>query len=77
MDELDENTHEQANAQKLRNLTGSYKDILGADWKTKLDDIKTEIEWCKSNNLPHPAFNLISGGERHESFDKPTSEAGN
>ena len=77
LEELDENAHEQANAQKLRNLTGSYKDILGPDWKSKLETVREEIDWCKSNNLPHPAFNLISGGERHESFDKPTSEEGN
>lgn len=64
MDELDENTHQDAVEKKLRNMTGSYADELGSDWKEKLEAIKEEIDWCKKNNLPHPAFSMISGGER-------------
>ena len=33
MDEIDENTHQDAVEKKLRNMTGSYREILGADWK--------------------------------------------
>lgn len=36
MEELDENAHQDANEKKLRNMTGSYRDILGPDWKTTL-----------------------------------------
>lgn len=64
MDELDENSYQDAVAKKLRNLTGSYRDILGADWKEKLSTIRDEIDWCKSENLPHPAYSMCSGGER-------------
>lgn len=64
MDEIDENAHQDAVEKKLRNMTGSYADELGSDWKEKLTAIKEEIDWFKQNNLPHPAFNQISGGER-------------
>lgn len=54
-------------------MTGSYRDILGPDWKNVLETVKDEIDWCKSNNLPHPAFSMISGGER-TGADKTSSE---
>lgn len=64
MEELDENSHQEAVEKKLRNMTGSYRDILGPDWKSTLETVRDEIDWCKKNNLPHPAFDMISGGER-------------
>lgn len=36
MDEIDENTHQDAIGKQLTNLTGSYREVLGADWKEKL-----------------------------------------
>lgn len=62
--DADENAHQDAAEKKLRNMTGSYADELGPDWKDKLIAIRDEINWFKENNLPHPAFNMISGGER-------------
>lgn len=64
MEELDENSHQDAVEKKLRNMTGSYREVLGPDWKSTLETVRDEIDWCKKNNLPHPAFNMISGGER-------------
>lgn len=64
MDELDESLHQDAVAKKLKNLTSSYKGELGPDWKEKLLNIRDEIDWFKANNLPHPAFAMLSGGER-------------
>ena len=64
MDELDENSHQDAVEKKIRNMMTSYADELGSDWKDKLMQIKDEIDWFKKNNLPHPAYNMISGGER-------------
>lgn len=64
MEELDENSHQDAVGKKLRNMTGSYREVLGPDWKSTLETVRDEIDWCKQNNLPHPAFNMISGGER-------------
>ena len=64
MDELDENSHQDAVGKKLANMTGSYAEELGPDWREKLTAIKEEVDWFKKNNLPHPAFSMISGGER-------------
>lgn len=64
MDELDELQHQNAVEKKLKNMVGSYKEELGADWKEKLTTIKDEINWFKANGLPHPAYEMLSGGER-------------
>ena len=64
MEELDELQHQNAVEKKLRNMTSSYKQELGPDWKETLSTIKEEIDWCKANRLPHPSFGMISGGER-------------
>ena len=74
MDELDELQHQNAVEKKIKNMVGSFKEELGPDWKEKLTTIKDEIDWFKKNNLPHPAFNMISGGERHESYEQPSNE---
>ena len=49
---------------KLKNMTGSYNEFYGSDWKEKLQQVKEEIAWCKANGLPHPAYEMKSGGER-------------
>lgn len=74
IDDIDEVRHEEAIGMKLRNMTTTLKEELGSDWKEHLDQYKEEIDWCKENGLPHPAFNMLSGGERHESYDEPNTE---
>lgn len=61
--ELDEYSHQMAITLKLQNMTGSYREFYGNDWREKLNQIKDEIQWFKENGLPHPANKLISGGE--------------
>lgn len=73
-EDIDEVAQQNAMQSKLRNMTGNYRDYYGADWREKLLQVKREIDWCRENGLPHPAYNLISGGERHESFEKPNDE---
>lgn len=46
---------------RLRNYTGSYAEIYGADWREKLAAIGREIEWCKANGIVHPAMVTVSG----------------
>lgn len=46
---------------RLRNYTGSYADIYGADWREKLQAIGREIEWCKANGIVHPAMVTVAG----------------
>lgn len=62
--ELDEQAYQNATAMKLKNMTGSYAEYWGNDWKEKLMQIRDEINWCKENGLPHPSFEMKSGGER-------------
>ena len=64
MEEVDELQHQNAVSLKLQNLTGSIRDELGPDWREKMQQINEEIAWCRANNLPHPAYAMISGGER-------------
>ena len=75
MEELDENSHQDAVQKKLRNMTGSYREVLGPDWKSTLETVRDEIDWCKQNNLPHPAFSMISGGERSGVEELSNSES--
>ena len=74
IDDIDPVQKETATEMKLRNMTSTLKEELGSDWEEKLEQYKYEIEYCKKNGLPHPAFNMISGGERHESFEPTTTE---
>lgn len=64
MQEADELNHQNAVEKKFANLTGSFRDEYGSDWREKLMQIKEEIDWCKANNIPHPSFAMKSGGER-------------
>ena len=77
LDELDEAAHQSAAEMKLRNLTGSLRDELGADWEDKLLQIKNEIDFCKRNGLPHPSFAMLSGGERTGAETLPNDEQSN
>lgn len=63
LDSLDPVANEQANEMKLRNMTSNYREILGQDWKTKLEQSASEIKWLKEHNLPMPQYYLLSGGE--------------
>lgn len=74
IDDIDEVKHQEAVEKKLRNMTSTLKDELGNDWKEQLKQYKSEIDYCRENGLPHPAFNMISGGERHEAFEKNVQE---
>lgn len=75
MNELDEQAYQNATAMKLKNMTGSYSEFYGSDWKEKLQQVKEEIAWCKENGLPHPAYEMKSGGERTGVEDN--TESGN
>lgn len=74
VDDFDEVETQRAIDMKLRNMTSTLKEEIGYDWKEQLEQYKYEIEWCKKNGLPHPAFNMISGGERHEAFVESEEE---
>lgn len=62
MREVNQVDEQNAVSMKLKNGTGSYLEIYGADWKEKLAQIAEEIKFCKSVGLPHPALQTVSGG---------------
>lgn len=62
IDQFDEVEHQNAIRLSLENCTASYRDILGMDWKEKLQQIAYEQKWFDENGLLHPHHKLISGG---------------
>lgn len=63
LDSCDESATEAANFQKLKNLTGSYREILGNDWREKLTQVAEEVRWMRENGMTHPSALMLSGGE--------------
>lgn len=47
----------------LENNTKTYREILGNDWKEKLQQVADEHEWMREHGMIHPSEKLISGGE--------------
>lgn len=47
----------------LENNTKTYKEILGMDWKEKLQQVADEHKWMREHGMIHPSEKLISGGE--------------
>jgi hypothetical protein len=63
IDELDEVAHANAIGLQLRNMTKTYKDVLGNDWKHKLIQTAYERRWMLENGITPPADLMISGGQ--------------
>ena len=70
IDTLDPTANENAIQLQLKNMTKSYKDILGSDWKEKLLQIADERKWMKSNGITPPQDLMISGGQTEASKTK-------
>ena len=51
----------------LENNTRTYKEILGNNWKEKLEQTAYEHKWMSEHGILHPAEKLISGGQSAES----------
>jgi len=61
MKEVNEVDNQTAINLKLKNATGSYLELYGADWREKLTQVGAEIQWCKEHQIPHPALQTVSG----------------
>lgn len=62
----------------LENNTRTYKEILGNNWKEKLEQTAYEHKWMSEHGITHPAEKMISGGETTASknaVEKPIEEA--
>ena len=63
LDSCDEAAQENANALKLKNMTGTYREILGNDWREKLLQSAAEAKWMREHGLTPPSSLMLSGGE--------------
>lgn len=63
MDELDVTAYQTGIRLALENGTATYSEILGMNWKEKLQQSADERKWMRENGLTHPADLMISGGE--------------
>ena len=72
MDELDELQHQNAVEKKLRNMTATYSEILGSDWKEKLEQTAYEHRWMKEHGMTHPQDLMLSGGQTESSKNEET-----
>lgn len=63
IDSLDPVANQTAIRLALENSTMTYSEILGNDWKQKLEQVAEEHEWMRTHHMIHPSEKLISGGE--------------
>lgn len=63
LDSCDEVSTENANALKLKNMTGTYREILGNDWRERLLQSAEEAKWMREHGLTPPSSLMLSGGE--------------
>lgn len=64
IEELDRNGYQDYVNKGLANGTVTYKDVLGSNWKKKLQQVKVECEYFdKELKTLHPSLALKSGGE--------------
>lgn len=74
LDSLDPVANENAIQLQLKNMTKSYKEILGSDWKEKLRQIADERKWMLENGITPPQDLMISGGQTEASkINEPTT----
>ncbi len=67
IDSLDPVANENAIALQLKNMTKTYKDILGNDWKAKMKQTAYERKWLLDNGITPPQDLMLSGGQTEQS----------
>ena len=67
IDSLDPVANENAVALQLKNMTKTYKEILGNDWKTKMKQTAYERKWMLDNGITPPQDLMLSGGQTEQS----------
>ena len=70
IDTLDPTANENAIQLQLKNMTKSYRDILGPDWKEKLRQIADERKWMLEQGIVPPQDLMMSGGQTEQSKTK-------
>lgn len=67
IDDLSPVTHQQGIKLALENNTMTYKELLGNNWKEKLEQTAYEHQWMTEHGICHPSEKLISGGQSAQS----------
>lgn len=67
IDSLDPVANENAITLQLKNMTKTYRDILGPDWQEKMKQTAFERAWMKENGIVHPNDLMLSGGQTEQS----------
>ena len=58
----------------LENCTKTYREILGNNWKEKLEQTAYEHQWMKEHGICPPSEKLISGGQTEQSKTTETTQ---
>ncbi len=67
LDDLNPVEHQNGLRLALENNTITYREILGQNWKEKLEQTAYEHSWMSARGITHPSEKLISGGETQAS----------
>ena len=46
---------------KLKNFTGSFREVYGPNWRERVREISEEVEYFKSLGIPHPGLITVAG----------------
>lgn len=67
IDSLDPVANENAISLQLKNMTKTYKEVLGNDWKEKMKQVAYERKWMIENGITPPQDLMLSGGQTESS----------
>lgn len=67
IDDIDEVAHQNGIRLALENNTLTYREILGNDWKDKLEQTAYEHKWMMERGITPPSEKMISGGQTEAS----------
>lgn len=63
MREVDQVNEQTAIEKKLKNFTGSFREVYGPQWRERLGEIAEELAEFRRLGLPHPSMTTVSGAQ--------------
>lgn len=73
IDDIDQVAHQNGIRLGLENNVLTYREILGNNWKEKLEQTAYEHKWMSEHGITPPSEKMISGGQT-EASKNPTTE---
>lgn len=61
MREVDAVDEQNALQLKIKNFTGSFREVYGPNWRERVSEIAEEVEFFKSLGIPHPGLITVAG----------------